>query len=51
MSQETVGYVQLEWTCKRCGSKNPGTQKTCANCGNPMSEQDQFELPSQHSHC
>ena len=47
MTQETVGYVQLEWTCKRCGSKNPGTQKTCANCGNPMSEQDQFELPSQ----
>jgi ribosomal protein L40E len=47
MSQETLGYVELEWTCKRCGSKNPGTTKTCASCGNPMSEKDQFEAPVQ----
>ena len=47
MPQETVGFVNLEWTCKRCGSKNPGTTKICANCGNVMSETDKFELPAQ----
>ncbi|HSD82759.1 MAG TPA: zinc ribbon domain-containing protein, partial [Anaerolineae bacterium] len=47
MPQETVGYVNLEWTCKRCGSKNPGTTKICASCGNVMSETDKFELPVQ----
>lgn len=44
MPQETIGYVRTEWTCKRCGVKNPGNRKTCASCGNAMSEQDQFEL-------
>jgi ribosomal protein L40E len=47
MPQETVGYVNLEWTCKRCGSKNPGTTKICSSCGNVMSETDKFELPVQ----
>ncbi len=47
MPQETVGYVNLEWTCKRCRSKNPGTTKICASCGNVMSETDKFELPTQ----
>lgn len=47
MPQETVGYVNLEWTCKRCGSKNPGTTKICSGCGNVMSQTDQFDLPAQ----
>jgi DNA-directed RNA polymerase subunit RPC12/RpoP len=47
MPQETVGYVKLEWTCKRCGSKNVGTTKICAACGNVMSDTDKFDLPAQ----
>ena len=47
MPQETVGYVKLEWTCKRCGSKNAGTTKICVTCGNVMSETDKFDLPAQ----
>jgi len=47
MPQETVGYVKLDWTCKRCGSKNVGTTKICATCGNVMSETDKFDLPAQ----
>ena len=47
MPQETVGFVKLEWTCKRCGSKNPGTTRICATCGNVMSETDKFDLPAQ----
>ena len=47
MTQETLGYVELEWTCKRCGTKNLGSQKVCSGCGAAMSDQDQFELPAQ----
>ena len=47
MPQETLGYVNLEWTCKRCGSKNPGATKICASCGNVMSQTDKFDLPAQ----
>jgi ribosomal protein L40E len=47
MAQKTIGYVELEWTCKRCGTRNPGALKTCQNCGAPMNTSDQFELPSE----
>ena len=47
MTQETLGYIELEWTCKRCGTKNPGSQKMCSSCGAAMEAQDQFELPAQ----
>jgi DNA-directed RNA polymerase subunit RPC12/RpoP len=47
MAQKTVGYIELEWTCKRCGTRNPGTSKTCQNCGAPMEASAQFELPSE----
>jgi len=45
MTKETLGYVRLEWTCKRCGGKNPGPEKLCIHCGASLDEQDQFELP------
>jgi len=45
MTQETLGYVRLEWTCRRCGGKNPGPEKLCIHCGASLDEQDQFELP------
>lgn len=45
MTQETLGYVELEWTCARCGSKNAGTRKTCEQCGAPMGEKGKFEVP------
>lgn len=47
MAEKTLGYVELEWNCKRCGTKNPGTEKTCLNCGAAMADQDQFDLPAQ----
>ena len=47
MARKTVGHVELEWTCKRCGTKNPGLQKTCLSCGAIMEAQDRFELPEQ----
>lgn len=45
MSKETLGYLKLEWTCPRCGSRNPGPQKTCLSCGAPQPENVAFHLP------
>ncbi len=42
MTQETLGYVKLEWTCPKCGSRNPGSEKTCVSCGAPQPQDVQF---------
>jgi hypothetical protein len=43
----TLGYVQNEWTCPNCETRNKGSVKTCENCGAPQPENVQFELPSE----
>ena len=47
MAEKELGYVELEWTCKRCQTRNPGTQKTCTNCGAAREVSDQLELPAE----
>jgi hypothetical protein len=47
MTRKELGYVELEWTCKRCGTINPGMKRVCTNCGAPMGQDDKFELPDQ----
>jgi ribosomal protein L40E len=42
MARETLGYTKLEWDCPRCGSRNPGPQKTCLSCGAPQPADVQF---------
>ena len=42
MSRETLGYVKLEWTCPKCGARNPGPEKTCLGCGAPQPADVQF---------
>jgi len=49
MTQKELGYVELEWTCKRCGTVNPGMQRVCANCGAPIQQDDEFKLPDQQA--
>jgi ribosomal protein L40E len=46
MAQKNIGYVELEWTCERCGTRNPGTAEKCAACGAAMPEDARFELPA-----
>jgi len=46
-SRRTIGYIQNEWTCPNCGTRNKGGLKTCENCGAPQPENVQFELPSE----
>lgn len=45
--RRTIGYIQNEWTCPNCGTRNKGGVKTCENCGAPQPENVQFELPSE----
>ncbi len=45
--RRTLGYVQNEWVCPNCETRNKGAEKTCENCGAPQPENVQFELPSE----
>jgi hypothetical protein len=45
--RRTLGYIQNEWTCPNCDTRNKGGSKTCENCGAPQPENVQFELPSE----
>ncbi|MCL4863390.1 MAG: hypothetical protein KJZ93_28560 [Caldilineaceae bacterium] len=43
MTTKELGFVELEWTCPRCNTRNPGTQTTCSGCGAPQPDNVQFE--------
>lgn len=43
MAEKSLGYVELEWTCPSCHTRNPGTAQKCNQCGTPMPEDVQFE--------
>ena len=45
--RRTLGYIQNEWTCPNCSTRNKGGSKTCQNCGAPQPENVQFELPAE----
>ncbi len=43
MAEKSLGYVELEWTCPSCNTRNPGTAQKCKQCGTPMPEDVKFE--------
>lgn len=45
--RRTLGFIENEWTCPNCNSRNRGSVKTCENCGAPQPENVKFELPSE----
>jgi ribosomal protein L32 len=45
--KRTLGYIQAEWPCPNCGTRNKGSVKTCENCGAPQPENVQFDLPAE----
>ncbi|HXF62090.1 MAG TPA: zinc ribbon domain-containing protein [Caldilineaceae bacterium] len=47
MAKKTLGYVELEWKCPTCGTRNPGSRRVCQNCGSPQPDDVQFEAPAQ----
>jgi len=36
-------FVELEWVCPNCETRNKGSRKTCASCGAAQPENVQFE--------
>ena len=47
MTQKELGYVELEWTCKHCGTINPAMKRVCTNCGAPISKEHDYVLLEQ----
>lgn len=47
MARRSKGFIELEWTCPNCNTRNKGSQKTCVNCGAPQPENVQFEAPAE----
>ncbi|MBI4761806.1 MAG: zinc finger protein [Chloroflexota bacterium] len=45
--KRTLGYVENQWTCPNCGTRNRGSVQACENCGAPQPEDVKFELPSE----
>ena len=43
MAKKKLGFVELEWTCPNCGTRNPGPEQSCVNCGSPQPDDVQFE--------
>lgn len=43
MAKQSLGYVELEWTCPFCNTRNSGRVKVCSNCGAPQPKDVQFE--------
>lgn len=43
MAQKNLGYVELEWTCPNCQTRNPGLSKTCQSCGAPQPADVEFQ--------
>lgn len=47
MARRSKGFIELEWTCPNCNTRNKGSEKTCVNCGAPQPEDVQFEAPAE----
>ncbi len=47
MAKKSRGFIQLEWECEQCSSRNPGPVASCENCGAPQPENVEFVAPSE----
>lgn len=43
MTKKSLGYVELQWTCPNCSTRNPGQRKFCNGCGAPQPDDIEFE--------
>ncbi len=46
MAKKKIGYVELRWTCPKCGTVNPGPVKLCNGCGAAQPVDVKFEQTS-----
>jgi ribosomal protein L40E len=47
MAKQTLGYVELEWECPSCHTRNKGSAKTCVQCGAPHPEEAGYQQAAQ----
>lgn len=47
MAKKSLGFVELEWVCPTCNSRNPGSSPSCRACGAPQPPDVKFEAPAQ----
>ncbi len=47
MAQKSMGYVELEWICPNCETRNPGSKEECSGCGAPQPADVEFVQPLQ----
>lgn len=47
MVKKSRGFIQLEWECPQCGSRNPGPAGSCEQCGAPQPDDVEFVAPSE----
>ena len=47
MVKRSRGFIQLEWQCLQCESRNPGPAGSCESCGAPQPENVEFVAPSE----
>lgn len=45
-NNENRKFVELEWVCPNCNSRNKGSKKTCENCGAPQPDNVKFQRAS-----
>jgi ribosomal protein L40E len=43
MAKKQLGFVELEWICPNCKTRNPGLTKTCQSCGSPQPVNVEFQ--------
>jgi ribosomal protein L40E len=49
MARKTVGYMELEWVCPQCGTRNKGSQRVCTGCGAAQPTKVAFQQPVQQT--
>jgi DNA-directed RNA polymerase subunit RPC12/RpoP len=49
MAKKTLGYVELEWECPSCHTRNAGAAKTCVQCGAPHPEEAGYQQAAEET--
>ena len=46
-SRQSKGFIELEWICENCNTRNRGPVKVCESCGAAQPEKVQFYAPAE----
>lgn len=49
MAKKELGYVEMEWTCPNCNTRNSGRVRVCKNCGTAQPADVVFEQAAEEA--